>query len=290
MRLFITGCESFVGRELLAQCDQAGIESSGIDAAPATRPGCRQLDLRSADLAAAMPEDVDAVVHLAAMSRDADCVNHLYETFDVNVMGTLNLMRAAQARRARQFILASSEWVYDSCEAGRVKTEESIIDISRHTSEYALSKLVDEAALRQQFHRGFCAATILRFGIIYGPRPSNWSAVESIVHTVRTGETVKVGSADTARRFIHVADIARGILAAVGVPGFTIVNLEGDRLVTLGDIARTAGEVLGVTPNVVSAGGTPSVRDVSGDKAAQLLGWTPQVGLDEGLRSLLAFV
>lgn len=290
MRLFITGSESFVGRELLAQCAAAGIECTGIDSAPVSRGGFEQRDIRSEQVADAMPEEVDAVVHLAAMSRDADCVNHLYETFDVNVMGTLNLMRAASARRAKQFIFASSEWVYDSCQAGILKTEDSAIDITRHTSEYALSKLAGEAVLRQQFLRGFCPTAILRFGIIYGPRPTNWSAVEAILHKVRRGETVHVGSEQTARRFIHVSDIARGIVKAVGLPGFTVVNLEGSRLVTLREIADASARVLGTSAQVVATGGSASVRDVSGDRAAELFQWTPAVELEEGLRSLLAFV
>lgn len=288
MQIFITGSESFVGRELLAQCAGAGIDCAGIDAAPASRRGFEQVDIRTDRVEGALPWDVDAVVHLAAMSRDADCVNHLYETCDVNVMGTLNLMRAATARRAKQFIFASSEWVYDSCEAGRVKTEDSAIDIACHKSEYALSKLMGEAVLRQQFLRGFCDTTVLRFGIIYGPRPSNWSAVEAIFHAVRRGEAVRVGSAETARRFIHVSDIARGILKAVGVPGFNIVNLEGCRLITLGEIAEASARVLGTPVDVVVAGGPASVRDVSGDHAARLLGWMPMIDLEEGLRSLLA--
>ena len=73
-------------------------------------------------------------------------------------------------------MFASSEWVYEHFEAGELKDEDSVIDVSRQTSEYALSKLVGESALRQKFQRGFCSTTILRFGIIYGPRPSNWSA------------------------------------------------------------------------------------------------------------------
>jgi len=288
MRLFVTGCESFVGRELLAQSAAMGIECTGIDSAPVIRSGFEQLDIRSPQVEQALPWDVDAVIHLAAISRDADCVGRLNDTFDVNVMGTLNLMRAAMARRARQFVFASSEWVYDSCGAGRVKTEDSVIDIAQHTSEYALSKLVAESVLRQQFLRGFCDTTILRFGIIYGPRTSNWSAVESICHAVQTGETVCIGSLDTARRFIHVSDIGLGIIKAVGLPGFTIVNLEGSQLVRLEDIIRVASRVLGKEPRIEAAGGAANVRDVSGEKAARLMGWAPLIGLEQGLRSVLA--
>lgn len=287
MRLFITGSESFVGRELLSQCAAAGIECTGVDAAPTSRAGFEQLDVRSPGIEDIVPWEVDAVVHLAAMSRDADCIDHLYDTFDVNVMGTLNLLRASKARRARQFIFASSEWVYDSCSADVLKTEDSVINIARHTSEYALSKLVGEATLRQEHLRGSCDTTVLRFGIIYGPRPSNWSAVEAIFNTVRRGDPVSVGAGDTARRFIHVADIARGIIKAVGVAGFNVVNLEGPRLVSLAEIAETSARVLGTSTELVTRGAPANVRDVSGTRALEVLDWSPAIDLEAGLRSLL---
>lgn len=287
MHLFVTGSESFVGRELLVQCAAAGIDCTGVDTAPVSRPGYEQVDIRSPQIEEVMPSEVDAVIHLAAMSRDADCVDHLHETFDTNVMGTLNLMRVATARRARQFIFASSEWVYDSCSADVVKTEDSVIDIAKHTSEYALSKLVGESVLRQQYLRGFCDTTVLRFGIIYGPRPSNWSAVEAIFDTVRRGEPVTIGSSETARSFIHVTDIARGIINSVGLAGFNIVNLEGPQLVTLADIAATSARVLGTSAQLIIGNASASVRNVSGDHAIKLLDWSPAIDLEAGLRTLL---
>ena len=127
-------------------------------------------------------------------------------------MGTLNLMDAAHSRGVRQFIFASTEWVYDSFSEDEIKTEDSVIDIGKLDSEYALSKLVSEQNLRQRFAYGFCDTTILRFGIIYGPRFKNWSAVESLFHAVGTEQEVRIGSRQTGRCFIHVEDIAAGIL------------------------------------------------------------------------------
>ena len=54
----------------------------------------------------------------------------------------------------KQFIFASSEWVYDQFKEGVPKTENDLIDIANHTSEYALSKLVSEANLRQKYGSG----------------------------------------------------------------------------------------------------------------------------------------
>lgn len=291
MQIFVTGCASFIGRELLRQCRHKGIQAAGVDLVNTEFPGCAVADVRSPAIVDYIPQNVDAIVHLAALSRDPDCRDKAYQCFDANVMGTLNLMEAAKAKGARQFIFASSEWVYDRFEAGVAKTEDDVIDVSRLTSEYALSKLVSEANLRQKYQHGFCPVTILRFGIIYGPRAGNWSAVESLLHAVATQDEVTVGSLGTGRRFIHVSDIAAAVIASVGLDGFEIINIQGPEMVTLRDIIETAKKLLGRNPAVTErATDQVSLRTVSEQKARTLLGWQPTIRLEDGLRTVLDFV
>ncbi len=291
MRLFITGACGFVGRELVHHCKQQGINYVAVDIVPQNDPGYHQADIRSPDIVSLIPERVDAVIHLAGLTRDQDCRNKAHACFDANVMATLNLMEAAQKKGAKQFIFASSEWVYGEWSAAMIKDEESPIDITSLSSEYALSKLVSETNLRQKFRHGFCPVTILRFGIIYGNRPANWAAVESIFNTVKTQDEIQVGSLRTARRFVHVSDIASGILKAVGRDGFNIINLEGDKLVTLRDIIDVSSSILGKTVSIIEKNpGEPNVRNVSNERAKKEIGWQPTVTLHEGLAQLHAFL
>lgn len=289
MIIFVTGSESFVGRELVAQCKKAGITVAGLDILekPSSNYEYRQVDIRSAKIVEVIPEDVDAIVHLAALSRDTDCKGKAYECFDVNVMGTLNLINAA-AKNAKQFILASSEWVYEDFPGGEEKDEDAVIDIAKHTSEYALSKLTSEANLRQRFQRGFCPVTILRFSIIYGSRKQNWSAVESLFDSVKNGDEVTVGSLQTGRRFVHVSDIARGIIQSIGLGGFHIINLSADKVITLGEIIEASEKILGKKVKVIESNPSAvSIRNPSNKQAKELLNWEPMVGLEEGLKTLL---
>ncbi len=291
-RIFITGIRSFIGRELLSQCRREGIEASGIDSSGDAEDGIARCDIRDPDLADRIPENADAIVHLAALSRDPDCKGKALECFDVNVMGTLRVAAAARRRGARQIIFASTEWVYDSFPEGcPPKTEESPIDIGRLTSEYALSKLVSEANLRQSWLRGSCPVTILRFGIVYGPRRTNWSAVESLFNAVATEDRVTVGSRRTGRHFIHVSDIASAIRASIGLPGFEVLNVQGDRLVTLGEVIEMSGRLLGRAVEVRETDpDRPSVRPVSNARIRERLRWKPQVDLAAGLGSIKSFL
>jgi len=286
MKLFITGTESFVGKELIKQCNK-DYELFGCDINKPSDPRLYEADIRSKNILDIIPENLDAIVHLAALSTDPLCKNRAYECFDINVMGTLNLINAAEKRKCKQFIFASSEWVYDNFTNEEEKTEESIINIANITSEYALSKLVSEANLRQKYQYGFCDTTILRFGIIYGTRKENWSAVESIFNTVKYKDRVVVGSLKTGRCFVHVSDIAKGIIKSIGLKGFEIINLEGKDLITLGNVIDVGYKI--VEKNISIEEKTPesvSVRKVSSKKAQELINWRPEIGLSDGLKEL----
>ena len=285
MKIVVTGAGSFIGGELATLCRTRGIEVVGIDALAGSGSDWHMADIRSPDIADLVPEGADAIVHLAALSRDPDCRNRAQACFDVNVMGTLNLIEVAKVRKAGQFVFASSEWVYDSFEPGAEKTEDAPIDAARLVSEYAFSKFVSENNLRQQAGHAFCPATVLRFGIVYGPRRTNWSAVEALLNAVATTDEVRIGSRATARRFIHVTDIAEAVLAALGqTQPYDIFNIQGPTLVTLGDVIGHAAEILGRTARVVETDpGAPSIRSVSSRKASELLGWSARIGIREGV-------
>ena len=284
MKIFITGGESFVGSHLWKMVEAAGHEVGGIDVIPSRLAGCRRMDLRDAALADAIPEGA-TVIHLAAVSTDPACRADPLGAFDVNIGGTINVARAARARNCQQFIFASTEWVYGDVANEGVQLEDDPIDVTRIPSAYAFSKVAGERILA---FSGLQNVTVLRFGIIYGPREKNWSAVESLVDSVRQGKDVSVGSLKTSRRFIDVDDLCRGIMASFGQQGFQIFNLAGDRLVSLGDVLEAAQAALGRRVTITEKQpASSSVRNAESDKAERMLGWRPQTRLADGVRRFL---
>lgn len=286
--IVVTGSESFIGAEVIKQARTAGATVIGIDARATTDNTTHEADIRSSAIGDLIPEKCDALIHLAALSRDSDCRDNARRCFDVNVLGTLNLLDAGRARNMGQFIFTSTEWVYDWFEDDKPRREDDPVDLMALSSEYALSKLVSEANIRQAYQQNGMASTILRLGIIYGPRKNNWAAVEALTNTVATKEQVEVGSLKTARAFIHVADIASGILASVGLTGVETLNLQGKSLITLGEIIAVAGRLLSRSPKVVEKSPeNVSVRNVSGEKAWSKLDWEPVIPIEDGIRSIL---
>jgi UDP-glucose 4-epimerase len=286
--IVITGSESFVGAELKAQLLAAGHEYLGLDALPSADPRSCVADICSPAVADVIPKNADALIHLAAISRDKDCLADPVRAFTVNVNGTINLIRAAQSRGVRQFIFASSEWVYGNVANEEIQTEDLAIDIRKLHSEYAITKLIGEQMLRLACERGNFSATVLRFGIIYGKRPANWSAVEQLFFGARDKATIEIGSARTGRRFIHISDICRGIIAALGRSGYEIFNLSGDRLIALGEIVSEGARLWKTNPTLVEKNpDSISIRNPENSKARKILSWSPQFDLAAGLQSLL---
>jgi UDP-glucose 4-epimerase len=291
MKIVITGSESFIGKELKQHCRARDIEFVGLDLAPSEEAGHHQIDIRAPEVEQTIPQNVDALVHLAAVSSDQACRKDPIAAFDVNVVGTLNLMRAAQARNVKQFIFASSEWVYGNTENDDIQTEDSDVNLAKITSEYALTKIVGERLLYITYQRGFCPVTVLRFGIVYGPRPVPMGAVEGLFNEVRTQNSIEVkGSLGTARRFIHVSDIAKGIIKALGRKDYEIFNLSGNTLITLREIIEKSTALLNRHPTISETDPrSASIRNPDNQRALKVLGWEPKIDLAHGLASLLAY-
>jgi nucleoside-diphosphate-sugar epimerase len=263
--IFLTGAAGFIGKRLVDRCSAEGRTVVATDVS--LHPDWNILNPQIADM---IPEG-SIVIHLAALSDNKQCDADPDEAWRINVEGTGNLARAAQRRKCKQFILASSEWVYEGLEGPCPETR-SLTESNQGV--YARTKMWAEKTLLFTLPE---QATILRFGIVYGPRKEAGSAVESIVRARRNGEVPRIGSLRTARRFIHVEDVASGILASIGHTG--VYNLTGNDLVELGDL-------IGPTVIVDDLPNT-SIRDAPNDKARITFGWEPVYTIETGMKTLV---
>lgn len=283
--LFITGAESFVGKNLIKHCREQGYKYSGVDLVASEDIHVSYADICDSSLDQLIPHGA-TVIHLAAVSRDSDCTREPALANRINIEGTLNVLRCAKLRSATQFIFASSEWVYGQVSNESVQTEIDRLKIDQLDSIYAITKAIGERYL--YLLRDSLAVTILRFGIIYGPRITNWSAVESLFDAVMQREEVTVGSLRAGRRFIHVDDISAGIIASIGCQDFEIFNLSGDSTITLNEVLRESMLILGKHPRIIeTAPNNVSLRNPSNEKAKRQLSWSPRIPLPDGLRTLL---
>src|ERR1700744_4670492 len=112
MIVLVTGSEGFVGKNLVAALKAKAVNVHTIDIVPGLGGNHHVADIKSKQIIDCIPDGTDVIIHLAGLTRNQDCQNKAYACFDANVMATLNLIDAAQQKNVKQFIFASSEWVY----------------------------------------------------------------------------------------------------------------------------------------------------------------------------------
>jgi UDP-glucose 4-epimerase len=283
----VTGADGFVGRSLVGRLRNQGAEVIAIDSEP-TVEGTIKADICDPMIEQWIPRQ-SIVIHLAALSTDGQCRQEPEKAVRVNILGTLNLANVSKQKGASQFIFASSEWVYGDTNGEEVKTESSPVDVATLTSVYAVTKAATEPMLRSEIAPE--NVTNLRFGIVYGPRPDSWSAVERLLVDVSEKATIQVGSTRTGRRFIYVDDLVDGILASIGQLGFSTFNLSGNDLVTIGDIIATSAELLSRAPEVIQASPDDWVqRNPSNALAVNTLDWSPRHNIAQGIREVAEYL
>ena len=287
--ILLTGSESFVASFLVKKLKKK-YHIIGIDFIKKSKNTKFKIDITKNLIEKFNTVKIDYIVHLASISRDQDCAKDPIKCFKTNVIGTLNLIKLANIKKVKNFIFASTQWVYDYSSNKEIKNNNSLINIQNVHSEYALSKLVSEINLKQNFKKNKINSTILRFGIIYGPRENNLSALEAIFYNTIKNNKIEIGSKKTGRNFIHINDICDGVMKSINKRGYNVINLEGDKFISLSDIVNQSSILLNKKIIVIEKNPKkPSIRMVSNSSAKNIINWRPKYNLNKGLKSLLKF-
>ncbi len=134
----------------------------------------------------------------------------------------------------------------------------------------------------------------LRFFTVYGPRQRPDLAIHRFVRIVREGQPIpRFGDGSSSRDYTYVADIARGVLAALDLDaGYQVINLGNSSPVTLAELIGLVADATDVVPAIeemaARAGDVPRTYADIG-KAGRLLGWVPEWSMADGLREFVAW-
>ena len=287
--LVITGSSGFVGEKLATKAMAEGFDVIGIDIKKSMNLDCKQLeiDLASQNFYDKIPVG-STIIHLASLSTDSMCRENPTLAIDANLRATSLVLQNAKKSSAAHFLFASSEWVYPERPEVTEQRESDHLDLADLNSLYAMTKLFGESLIRST---SLVPYTILRFGIVYGPRKIPGSSAESIALKVYVGGEISVGSKETARRFIFIDDLIAGILqSALKGPDLLntkILNLAGSQLMSLDQIVSAANEILGKSSAIIDGGKIASIRNPLIDETSRILEWSPKVNIREGLESCL---
>lgn len=226
----------------------------------------------------------DAVVHLAAQTGVPGSVKDPYKDCETNVIGTLNVLMAARDHSVSRFVFASS-----NAPLGRQQPPATEDMAPLPISPYGASKLAGEAYCLA-FHGSWGLGTVaLRFGNVYGPYSAHKnSVVAKFFKDIRDRGALTIdGDGSQTRDFIFVDDLCRAIVLAVrGDVAGEVFQISSGRETSIARVATMVAEV--AQQDVTTTWGPERVGDMARNyarvsKARTLLGWEPEVELNDGL-------
>ena len=267
---------------------RANLEAVGRAIPDAARFRFVEADIRDrARLAQLFGEhEFDAVVHLAAMAGVRVSIQdpHLY--YDVNLIGSLNLLDAARGHDVSTFVFASTSSVYGNTE--KIPFVETDL-CDRPLAPYPASKRAVEMLGYTYHHLYGLNFTAFRFFTVYGPRGRPDMMAHKVLDNIFFGKEVPLyNDGQMYRDWTYVDDIASGIVAGVDKPmRYQVINLGRGEPVLLADFVRLIEELAGRKAHLVSAPMPQAdvaytYADIG--KARRLLGYEPKTSVAEGVR------
>jgi dTDP-glucose 4,6-dehydratase len=241
----------------------------------------------------AIDEPVDLIYHLASPASPIDYLRLPLQTLKVGSLGTHNALGLAKWKRAR-FLLASTSEVYgDPLIHPQPETYWGNVNPIGPRGVYDEAKRYAEA-LTMAYHRQQGVDTcIVRIFNTYGPRmrPHDGRAIPTFIRQALANEPLTVfGDGSQTRSFCYVDDLIRGLMALAQSGEHLPVNIGNPAEYTLLELAQKVVEATGATSEIVFEAlpvDDPKVRQPDITRARQLLGWEPQVSLEDGLRRVL---
>jgi len=238
-------------------------------------------------------EPVDAVYHLASPASPIDYARLPLQTLKVGSYGTHNALGLAKFKRAR-FLLASTSEVYGDPQVHpQPETYWGNVNPIGPRGVYDEAKRYSEA-MAMAYHRQQGVDTaIARIFNTYGPRmrPNDGRAVPTFVRQALEGKPLTVfGDGSQTRSFCYVDDLIRGLVALAESEEHLPVNLGNPNEFTMNELAETVIRLTGSKSEIVHEAlpvDDPQVRQPDITRARQLLGWEPEVQLEDGLRRML---
>ncbi len=300
-RVAVTGATGFIGTHLVDHLRAAGAHVTAIvaRARASSRDGHTDADATiffdtPADLpvavCAAAPE---FVVHLHAAVSSARSATAIPEMVEHNLLPSIALMSAALDMNLQRLILIGSGEEFGP-RTGLFNDETA----PNPVSPYGASKAAVTAFARMYANAFALPVTVLRPSVVYGPGQAPRMLIPQVMQALREGREVPTTAGEQTRDFIHVDDLARGILAALTAPASGKIdgrawNLGTGEIVTVRDTLARIERLTG-TSGLIRYGALPYRTgelfryepEVASTFEALL--WCPTLTLDEGLRQTWA--
>jgi nucleoside-diphosphate-sugar epimerase len=300
----VTGGAGFIGshlaEELLRRGHRVRIADSLITGKRANLDHLKGVDFLEGDLAdppvaKRAVQDIDFVLHQAAIPSVPRSVKDPVTSHRANVEASLNLLVAARDAGVKRLVYAGSSSAY-----GNTPTLPKREDMPANPlSPYALQKFVSEQYCRLFTELYGFETVTTRYFNVFGPRQDPGSPYSGVISLFAKAllegrQPIIYGDGEQTRDFTYVANVVDGVLRAVEATGASgeVINVATGGRISLNQLLQTMNRIVG--SNIAATYEPPragDVRDSQADvtKARSLLGYQPTVDLQEGLEKTLAW-
>lgn len=237
--------------------------------------------------------NIDSIVHLAAMAGVRPSIKDPELYYDVNITGTLNLLEKCREKNIRNFIFASSSSVYGNNK--KVPFSENDF-VDNPISPYAATKKSGEL-LCYTYHSLYnINIACLRFFTVYGPRQRPDLAIYKFTELINENKEIPFyGDGNTSRDYTYIEDIVSGIVSSISYINkdeniFEIFNLGGDKTISLIEMVKTIEKVLGKKAKLNKMAMQPGdVNRTCADiiHSKENLGYNPSTNFYDGIQKFI---
>lgn len=306
-RVLVTGGAGFIGSHIVDRLREEGHEVGVLDnfstgdilnltQGPKGVVAIHDRDIQDYEAVRKVVQRYQAVVHQAALVSVARSVEDPLRVNQVNVTGTLNLLRAAVEAKVDRFVYASSSSVYGDTET--LPKRESMITVP--SSPYGASKLAAENYCRV-FAKVYGLKTVsLRYFNVYGPRQKGGfysGVIPTFIRRAQEGKPpVVYGDGLQTRDFTFVQDVVEAnflSLTSSRIKGGEVYNVAAGATISINELALTVVGLLG-KPNLEPQHAEPRKGDIRASyadvsKARDELGYRPRFSLAQGLTETIGW-
>ena len=309
-KVLVTGAGGFIGSHLIERLLDLGADVKGfvrynsrndwglLEIIPPQKLDSLQIvsgDLQDFDAVFSAVRDVDVIFHLGSLISIPYSYIRPRDTIENNILSTLNILTAARDLGVEKVVHTSSSEVYGTALYVPIDEKHPL----QGQSPYSASKIgADKIA--ESFYCSFDlpVATIRPFNT-YGPRQSARAIIPTIITQAIEQEKIKLGSLFPTRDYTFVKDTVNGFIRTAESKSSIgeVINIGSNFEISMGDLAQRISSLL--NKDIMIMQDSSRVRPLKSEvkrlwcdnaKAKRLLGWEPQVSLDEGLKETIEWI